>query len=211
MAFVGFPFFRLRAPCLVTVWRSPMKKPFAAALALAIVLSSFLGSAQTYEGRIIGSITDPTGAGVAGAEVRISKHTTGVARNMSTNSAGDYVAPNLQPGTYSVSAEAVGFNKAENPRVIVEVGREARVDLQLHPGTVDETVEVTGQQTLVDLSDSTLNGVLENKAVNELPLQGRDFQNLLPLHPGVQRTPGGGFQSITSNGNRPDENNFFID
>jgi hypothetical protein len=70
---------------------------------------------------------------------------------------------------------------------------------------------VTGQETMTDTIDSTLNGVLQNKAINELPLEGRDFQNLLPLHPGVQRTPGGGFQSITSNGNRPDENNFFID
>jgi uncharacterized protein YijF (DUF1287 family) len=110
-----------------------MKKSFEVALALAVVLTSFSGSAQTYEGRIIGSITDATGAVVTGAKVRISNTTTGVARNMSTNNAGDYVAPNLQPGTYSVSAEAVGFNKAENPRVIVDVGREARVDLQLPP------------------------------------------------------------------------------
>jgi hypothetical protein len=83
--------------------------------------------------------------------------------------------------------------------------------LQLQPGGASETVKVEEQETLVDTTDSTLNGVLENKAINDLPMQGRDFQNLLPLHPGVQRTPGGGFQSITSNGNRPDENNYFID
>jgi hypothetical protein len=83
--------------------------------------------------------------------------------------------------------------------------------LRLQPGAVNATVEVTGAPTLVDTTGSTLNGVLENKAINELPVQGRDFQNLLPLHPGVQRTPGGGFHSVTSNGNRPDDNNFFID
>ena len=74
-----------------------------------------------------------------------------------------------------------------------------------------ETVEVSAEAPLTDTTDTTLNGVLTNKAITDLPLQGRDFQNLLPLHPGVQRTPGGGFHSVTSNGNRPDDNNFFID
>ena len=62
-----------------------------------------------------------------------------------------------------------------------------------------------------ETNDAVLNGVLSNKAINELPLQGRDFQNLLPLHPGVEREPGGGFHTVTSNGLRPDDNNFIID
>jgi hypothetical protein len=64
---------------------------------------------------------------------------------------------------------------------------------------------------LTETSNAVLSGVLSNKAINELPLQGRDFQNLLPLHPGVQRDPGGGFHTLTSNGLRPDDNNFVID
>ena len=64
---------------------------------------------------------------------------------------------------------------------------------------------------LTETNDAVLNGVLSNKAINELPLQGRDFQNLLPLHPGVEREPGGGFHTVTSNGLRPDDNNFIID
>src|SRR5579863_203387 len=167
--------------------------------------------AQTYEGRILGTVSDASGAVVAGAKVTIINTATNVARNLLSNSAGDYVAPNLDAGTYAVFAQAPGFKKAENRSVIVQVSRDARVDLRLQPGGVNETVEVTSEAALIDTTDSTLNGVLENKAINELPLQGRDFQNLLPLHPGVQRTPGGGFQSITSNGNRADENNFFID
>jgi Carboxypeptidase regulatory-like domain/TonB-dependent Receptor Plug Domain len=167
--------------------------------------------AQTYQGRVLGTVTDATGAVVPGAKITVTNTATDVTRNLVSNSAGDYVASNLEAGTYAVSAEASGFKKAENKSVIVQVSRDARVDLQLQPGGVGETVEVTSEATLIDTTDSTLNGVLENKAINELPLQGRDFQNLLPLHPGVQRTPGGGFQSITSNGNRADENNFFID
>ena len=95
--------------------------------------------------------------------------------------------------------------------MIVQVSRDARVDFRLQPGAPDQTVEVTGEATLVDTSDSTLNGVLENKAINELPLQGRDFQNFCPCIRACSARPAGGFQSITSNGNRPDENNFFID
>ncbi len=189
-----------------------MKTFLAGCAVLLLVLMPIPASfAQTYQGRILGTVTDASGAVVAGAKVSVANTATNVTRNLVSNSAGDYVAPNLEEGSYVVSAEATGFKKAENKSVIVQVGRDARVDLRLQPGAVNETVEVTSDEPLIDITDSTLNGVLENKAINELPLQGRDFQNLLPLHPGVQRTPGGGFQSITSNGNRADENNFFID
>jgi hypothetical protein len=168
-------------------------------------------SAQTYQGRILGTITDTSGAVVTGAKVTITNTATGLSRNLVSNSAGDYLAPDLEPGSYRVIVETAGFKRAESTPVVLEVGRDLSVNLKLVPGAVNETMEVSAQDTLVDTTDSTLNGVLENKAINELPLEGRDFQNLLPLHPGVQRTPGGGFQSITSNGNRPDDNNFFID
>ncbi len=182
-------------------------------LVLAVALSLFAGSAvaQTYQGRILGQVTDPSGAVVAGAKVTVSNVLTGTTRNLVTNGAGEYVAPDLDPGTYRVVVEATGFKKEQNSALSLEVGRDVRANFHLQPGAAAETVDVMAEQTLVDITDSTLNGVLENKAINELPLQGRDFQNLLPLHPGVQRTPGGGFQSITSNGNRPDDNNFFID
>jgi Carboxypeptidase regulatory-like domain/TonB dependent receptor-like, beta-barrel len=178
---------------------------------LAVLICAAFSSAQTYQGRILGTITDSSGAVVAGAKVTITNTATGLSRNLVSNSAGDYLAPDLEPGTYRVTVEVRGFKRAESTPVVLEVGRDLSINLRLVPGAVNETMEVSAQDTLVDTTDSTLNGVLENKAINELPLQGRDFQNLLPLHPGVQRTPGGGFQSITSNGNRPDDNNFFID
>jgi hypothetical protein len=110
-----------------------------------------------------------------------------------------------------VAGEAGGFKKVLSGPFVLEVSRDVRVDLKLQPGAITETVQVSAEGALADTTDTTLNGVLSNKAVSELPVQGRDFQNLLELHPGVQRTPGGGFQSITSNGNRADDNNFFID
>jgi hypothetical protein len=177
-------------------------KFFRAGLVIVVVAlgPSSLLLAQTYEGRVLGTVTDVSGAVVVGAKITLANVGTNVTRNLVSNSAGEYVAPNLEAGTYKVWLEAPGFKKAENSSMVVQVSRDACVDFRLQPGAPDQTVEVTGEATLVDTSDSTLNGVLENKAINELPLQGRDFQNLLPLHPGVQRTPGGGFQSITSNG-----------
>jgi hypothetical protein len=183
---------------------------FIALITFAILASVLYLCGQTYQGRILGTITDSSGAVVAGAKVTVTKTSTGISRTLITNGVGEYVAPDLDPGSYVVSIEATGFKKTESA-VTLEVARDVRVNLKLQPGAVTQTVEVTAQQTLVDTTDSTLNGVLQNKAINELPLEGRDFQNLLPLHPGVQRTPGGGFQSITSNGNRADDNNFFID
>ncbi len=188
-----------------------MRASRVAVISILLVFAGLPCVAQTYQGRILGSVTDPTGAVVSGAKVTIRNAATGVQRTLTTNQTGEYVATDLDPGTYAVSVQAAGFRTAEANSVVLQVSRDARVNLTLQPGSVDQTIEVNAGQTMVDTVDSTLNGVLENKAINELPLQGRDFQNLLPLHPGVQRTPGGGFQSITSNGNRPDENNFFID
>jgi len=112
---------------------------------------------------------------------------------------------------YSISVEAPNFRKVVRERVQIEVANDFKIDFQLPPGTTKEVLEVKDEAPLVDSTTTTLNGVLANKAINELPLQGRDFQNLLALHPGVQRDPGGGFHSVTSNGLRPDDNNFVID
>jgi len=178
---------------------------------IAILLVVPALQAQTSQGRILGAVTDQSGAVVAHAKVTITNTATNAARSVDTTSSGDFSIPNLDPGMYTVSAEAKGFKKVVSTPILLEVSREVRVDLKLQPGLVTETMVVTAEGALVDTTDTTLNGVLSNKAINELPVQGRDFQNLLELHPGVQRTPGGGFHSVTSNGNRPDDNNFFID
>jgi carboxypeptidase family protein/TonB-dependent receptor-like protein len=167
--------------------------------------------AQTSQGQINGQVTDSSGAIIAGAEVTIDNLGTQAHRVLITNPAGDYVAPGLDAGIYSVTVKAKGFKAAVRSHVQIEVGLAIRADFELLAGEITQTIEVNTEAPLTDTTDSTLEGVLSNKAINELPVQGRDFQNLLMLHPGVQRTPGGGFQSITSNGNRPDDNNFYID
>jgi hypothetical protein len=192
----------------------PSSLTFWSLVILGVVFLLVLGiqpSVAQTQGRITGRVTDSTGAVIVGAKVTIENRGKGVKRLLETNSSGDYVAPGLEPGGYSIAVEATNFRKIMRESVQVEVANDLKIDFQLTPGASNEVMEVKDEAPLVDATTSTLNGVLSNKAINELPLQGRDFQNLLALHPGVQRDPGGGFHSVTSNGLRPDDNNFVID
>ncbi|HEY2462209.1 MAG TPA: TonB-dependent receptor [Candidatus Acidoferrum sp.] len=168
-------------------------------------------AAQTAQGRFSGQVTDSSGSAVPSAAITIENLDTHVKRVLQTNNAGEYVAPDIDPGFYSISVEAKGFATVVRERVQLEVAKDLKIDFQLKLGPVTEVVQVTDETPLTEPTNAVLNGVLSNQAINELPLQGRDFQNLLPLHPGVQRDPGGGFHTLTSNGNRPDDNNFIID
>lgn len=185
---------------------------------LRILLVSFLilslspaSPAQSSQGRILGTVTDESGAVVRGAKVTITNVETGVTRAVETNDSGDYLAPNLAPGVYKIVAEASGFKKVEQVSIRLEVAKDARIDLILPAGAISESVTVTNEPPPIETTSTTLGGTFSNKAINDLPLNGRDFQNLVVLRPGVQRSSGGGFLSISSNGNRPENNNFIID
>jgi hypothetical protein len=182
---------------------------------LAAIISLFLcatsGVAQTNEGRILGAVTDSQGKVVVGAKVVVTNTGTNAARTLQTNQAGDYVASNLQPGLYTVTAEVSGFKKVVHADVRLEVGNDVRIDFQLVPGAVSETVRVTAEAPLITTTNDNIGGSLSNKEINDLPLNGRDYQNLVVLRPGVFRFPGGGFESIVANGMRPEDNNFVIE
>jgi outer membrane receptor protein involved in Fe transport len=178
---------------------------------LFAITAPSIAAAQSQEGRILGTVIDQSGGLVKGARVTITNVDTGVARALETNDAGDYVAPSLPPGVYKLVVEATGFKKIERTGIRLEVAKDIRLDLTMQPGSVSEVVEVTEQIPLVESTNDTLGGTFANKSINDLPLNGRDFQNLVILRPGVQRTSGGGFLSISSNGNRPEDNNFIVD
>jgi len=179
-------------------------------LAVVMVAAVVVG-AQTYQGRILGTVTDSSGGVVKGAKVSITNVETGASRNLETNEVGDYVAPNLAPGLYKVIVEATGFKKVERLGVRLEVAKDAHIDISLTPGDITQSIQITEEAPLIDTTTQTLGGTFSNRAINDLPLNGRDFQNLVVLRPGVQRYPGGGFLSISSNGNRPENNNFIFD
>jgi hypothetical protein len=166
---------------------------------------------QTTSGRILGSVSDQSGAGVAGAAVVVSDVQRGTTRAVATDDSGNYVAAQLQPGVYKVRAEAKGFKTVERPNIVVEVAQDVRVDISLPTGQVSETVVVTDEVPLVNTTSSTLGGTLSNAEINDLPLNGRNYENLLQLRPGVERYPGGGFSTTSTNGLRAEDNAYFVE
>jgi hypothetical protein len=178
---------------------------------LGVLLFSLALFAQGNFGRILGTVTDQTGAVLAGATVTVTDTERGVARALTTDAAGEYNAPTLIPGTYSVRVEANGFKRLDRQNIVLEVGKEVRVDLTPQPGDQTQTVTVTEAIPLVDAASATLGGTLSNADINDMPLNGRNYQNLLALRPGVVVQPGGGPWTQSTNNVRPDESGWMID
>src|SRR6266700_3944770 len=162
-------------------------------------------------GRILGTVTDQTGGVISGATVSIIDKDRGVARTLTTDDAGEYNAPTLIPGTYTVRAEAKGFKTLERQNVVLEVGKEIRVDLTVQPGEQVQSVTVTEAIPLVETTNATLGGTLNNAQIQDLPLNGRNYQSLVSLRPGVMLQPGGGPWTQSTNGIRPDESVWMVD
>jgi outer membrane receptor protein involved in Fe transport len=136
-------------------------------------------------GEITGVVTDPTGAVVAGAAVTVTNPQTGLTRAATTNTAGNYVFPALQPGTYNVRVEMQGFRTEVRSDVQLQVQQTARLDFQLAVGAVTETVEVAGGAPLLNTENATVGTVIDNQRIVELPLNGRNFIQLVALSPNV--------------------------
>lgn len=128
-----------------------------------------------------------------------------------TDQSGAYVVPNLVPSTYTVRAEINAFKAEERPNVTLEVASDVTLNFTLTPGDLHETVLVTVDVPLVNATSSTLGGTLSNKEINDLPLNGRNYENLLQLRPGVVRYPGGGFSTTSANGLRAEDNVYLVD
>ncbi len=175
---------------------------------LGLAASSF---GQTYTGRILGSVHDKSGGAVVGVTVTITDVERGVKRTLATDASGEYVAPDLSPGVYTVRAEFKGFKSVERQGLRLEVAQDVVVDLELQPGDAAETITVTGEVPLLNTTSAALGGTLSNEEINDLPLNGRNYENLLQLRPGVMRYPGGGFSTTSTNGLRAEDNAYLID
>src|ERR1700726_958662 len=145
---------------------------------------------QGSSGRILGTVTDQSGGVISGATVTVIDTQRGVARTLTTDDAGEYNAPTLIPGAYTVRVEAKGFKKLERENVVLEVGKDVRVDVTVQPGEQTQTVTVTESIPLVESTNATMGGTLNNADINDMPLNGRNYQNLLALRPGVFVQPG---------------------
>ncbi len=177
-------------------------------LALAFSLSL---AAQTTTGRISGSARDQSDASVAGATVTVTDVQRGTSRTAITDESGVYAFPNLISGTYTVRLELLRFKTVERPGIQIEVASDVAIDFTLIPGEIHETVVVTEDVPLVNTASGVLGGTLSNKEINDLPLNGRNYENLLQLRPGVVRYPGGGFSTTSTNGLRAEDNVYLVD
>jgi carboxypeptidase family protein len=171
-------------------------------------------------GSITGTVTDPSGAIVANAQVVVSNADRGITRTTNTNSDGEYSVPAMPSGSYNVSVTAQGFKKFEAKGVVLRVAQKARVDVALQVGSASTEVTVEGKDVAqVETQSSDLAGVVTGKEVTQLQLNGRNFTQLVTLVPGVSNQTGqdegqvgiGGNVSYSINGGRVEYNNWELD
>ena len=165
---------------------------------------------QGSAGRIVGSVVDQSGGAIAGATVIILDVQRGTTRTLTTDDSGAYAAPNLLPGSYKVRAEFKGFKTFERQNLTLEVGQDLRVDATLEPGEQSQTITISESAPLIETTNATIGGALQNEEINNLPLNGRNFQNLLALRPGVTIYPGASAWTKSTNGLRPHDNMFTV-
>ncbi|MGA8043277.1 MAG: carboxypeptidase regulatory-like domain-containing protein [Terracidiphilus sp.] len=169
-------------------------------------------------GTILGTVTDSTGAIVPNAKVTVTNTGTNVKFVATTSSAGDYFAPNLNPGSYTVTAEAKGFQRSLSTPFTLTVSQRARVDLALKIGSTSETVSVSAQAVSLDTDTTELANLVSQQQVENLPLNGRNFMQLLLVGAGAVTVGGeqgtmrqGEGNAISVNGGRPEGNNYTLD
>ena len=183
---------------------------------LAIMTSTAV--AQTATGQITGTVRDASGAVMSGVKIVVTNTQTGLNRETKTGSNGDYVVPLLPAGMYLVTAEQTGFKTAMLSDVALTVDQINRVDMTLAPGAVSETVEVQSSALVLDTGSASIGHTITERQVTELPLNGRNFLQLLFLGAGAVQTTGeqgdmrqGVGNAISIMGARPTSNNFMID
>src|SRR3989475_2923639 len=187
-------------------------------LGLAIVLAGGSARAQTVGASLLGVVTDSSGAVVKDADVVVLSVATGITRELKTDATGHYRIPVLQPGEYEVHITAAGFQPLPRRGIQLAVGENAVINVSLEIGRVADEVTVTADAPHVNTTSGAVSGLVGDKEIRELPLNGRSFQQLALLQTGV--TPalaagndvvGGRTPKISINGARPEQNSFLLD
>lgn len=166
-----------------------------------MTMTSTFIHAQDTAATILGTVTDPSGATVAGADVTVLNVATNIAINTKSNDAGAYAVPNLLPGTYNITIKLQGFQTISVPNVVVAAGDRRRADASLVVGAVNETVEISTAPPMLQTDASSIGSNVTARAVQDLPLNGRNFINLVQVMPGATE----GQPNSISSGNRPDD------
>src|SRR5262245_27876937 len=174
--------------------------------------------AQTATGQITGVVKDANGAVLAKARVKVSSALTGLTRETTTNEEGIYVFPLLPVGVYSVTVEQQGFRAARKANISINVDQIVRADFDLTVGEVSAIVEVESSAVALDTETASVGQIVSQRQVTQLPLNGRNFLQLLFLNGGTVQTDGeqgtmrqGAGNAISINGARPTSNNYLLD
>jgi hypothetical protein len=183
-----------------------------------VLLAAVSLSAQTFRGTILGTVTDAQGAVVAAAKVTVKNAGTGLERTTETSANGTYALSELPIGTYTVTVTLPGFETFVTTGVTVDVSSERRVDAAMKTGQVSTRVEVSGDLLpQVETNSTEIGGTLNAEAIESLPVNGRDYQKLIYMNPGVAGSPDqitdspGSYGTFSMNGSRGRSNNFLLD
>ena len=183
-----------------------------------IICAEGLMYGEATNGTILGTVTDSAGAVVAKANVEVLNIATGVVQSTQTTDSGDFTVPYLTPGTYKVTIQSSGFQKSVVDNVGLAVDQRARVNITLKPGTVSETVVVQANAIALDTDSAAISQLVNSEQVDQLPLNGRNFLQLLFIGAVEVETSGeqsafrqGAGDAISINGGRPESNNYTLD
>jgi carboxypeptidase family protein/TonB-dependent receptor-like protein len=197
---------------------SMVKQKLVWRVAVFVFLFGGITLAQVTTGTISGTVKDSTGAVLPGATVVLLNEDTGISRTVQADTAGRYAASSLSLGNYRVTATLEGFQTEVRTGIVLTVAREAVVDLALSVGAVTQTVEVAGEASVVETTNATVSGLVNQDQIRDLPLNGRSFSDLALLTPGViyNRTAGTDASSgfglrLSVNGSRAESNLYLMD
>jgi hypothetical protein len=180
-------------------------------------------SAQVIGATVSGSVVDTSGAATPAVAISLKNLATGTVRNSVANSVASYIAPNLQAGTYELTASAPGFATQLRSGIILSVGEELLLNLTMKVGRINESIRVSVEPPTVDLANAILGGVTDARTIEEIPLNGRSWTDLAALEPGVHfvqdqppinapdRVKRGLGLQLTVSGGRPQQNNYLLD
>ncbi|HEY6400411.1 MAG TPA: carboxypeptidase-like regulatory domain-containing protein, partial [Blastocatellia bacterium] len=201
--------------------KSAAKSVWNCLLVLGLILAPITSAfAQTYTATVTGTVTDPQGAAIAGGRVVATNQGTKLEYTAQTSASGVYTIPFLPVGVYVLTVESTGFKKLVSNELKLEVNQTARIDLQMQVGGVNEVVNVQDVAAVLQTESVTVGNVISGSTTTNLPLNGRNFQQLALLLPGAVTPNPGGFNSVSLqngqgrpyvNGQREQGNSFLLD
>lgn len=200
-----------------------MRCVFLALLPILLLLPGRAAWAQNAQGTIVGHVTDTSGAVIPNAKITITDTSTGVVHHVVTSASGDYTIPDLNPGTYTIVAAASGFSNQQASNITLEVQQTLRQNFQMSVGNVSSTVKVSATTQMLHTDDTTIGQVLQSKVIQNLPISGRDFTNLMVTNAGTTVESGGDeadwsyhginneYISVSADGTQAQSTNYSID